>query len=33
MGERLLAVVSEWMINENIIEFVAAHKTRIGSSL
>ena len=26
MGERLFAMVSEWMVNGNIVEFIAAHK-------
>jgi len=25
MGERLFAMVSEWMVNGNIVEFVEAH--------
>jgi len=26
MGERLFAMVSEWMVNGNIVEFVKAHR-------
>ena len=26
MGKRLFAMVSEWMVNGNIIEFVEAHR-------
>ena len=26
MGERLFAMVSEWMVNGNIVEFIKAHR-------